>query len=257
MNPRAFNIALLLTLCLLPTAAYGQPEKTDPYVRKGSIGISPKPPPPPPSPFTPRPIDTWLGERFIFLPKLKSFQSFGYQSMHNEESVFSTLKYADYAGKTARVVKVAPHKTIKDFWNVQLKLEETGEIVFASAPGGTIEGLAPIADIDFARSQFLGKILWTTEMVSTYNEETDEVGYVSISGRTPFPVKVIDIVAGWQSSQPVRFIVKVSKGLETVEGFIDVYISGTNVPDLLREYHSFQSTFLTKSPTTQTDPHLP
>ena len=75
------------------------------------------------------------------------------------------------------------------------------------------------------------------------DEELDELG-VSISTRY-LPVRVIDVVPGWDSHQPVRFLLQTEAGFEV---FVDVHMTDTNVSDKLRQYNRFATAFLTSPP---------
>ena len=205
------------------------------YVRKGSVGkkvikedtLSR-------SAFAFIPISNWVGERFIFLPKHKDLQQYGYQSFH--------VDYDKYVGRIAKVISIDK----SDFlYKVTLKMEDDGAELTATADySETINGLAPIADIDSARSRWLNKTLWSKQReLSTYDEEKNELQSVML--RRYSPVKVIDIVAGWYDHKPVRFILQTEDGNE---GYVDLNLSNTNVSANLWEYSQFDEEFLTKDP---------
>ena len=52
-------------------------------------------------------------------------------------------------------------------------------------------------------------------------------------------------MAGWYSHTPVRFILQAPSG---EEGYVDVHLSGTNVPDKLSVYNKFEEHFLPEDP---------
>jgi hypothetical protein len=53
-----------------------------------------------------RPIRSWLGERFVFLPKHKTLQEFGYRNFHIGDDLYRSPNYGEYVGRIARVVSV-------------------------------------------------------------------------------------------------------------------------------------------------------
>ena len=90
-------------------------------------------------------------------------------------------------------------------YDIELVLEDTGEKVYGTVADGVIKDMALVADIENARELYVGKTLWTEETVHTCSKE----GYVERKGEeelsTPlgfFPVKVIDVVAGWDVGGP-------------------------------------------------------
>src|SRR6266404_1215677 len=190
-------------------------------------------------PFSTIPIESWVGERFIFLPRQKSLQEYGYQSIHKPKHEFSNLPYDKYVGRIAKVTAVTPSKTgLGGAYDVELTLEDTNEKVESRAVSERVEGLAPVRDIDNARALYLGKTMRLKEPVlRTYNERTGKTNVIGADS----PVKVMDIVAGWDENSPVRFVVKTSSG---EEGFVDVSMSDTNASELLTAYNKFEKCFL-------------
>ena len=173
--------------------------------------------------FITRPINDWVGRRFIFLPQRKTFQKFGYQGVHKPGNAQKSLPYDQYKNQIGRVARVTP---FAHGHYVELAIEGTQEKVVAEAYSDTVRGLGPLDDLERARTKYKGKTLWTREMLNTYNEDLDELG-VSISTRY-MPVRVLDVVLGWDSHQPVRFLLQTEAGFEV---FIDVHMTDTNVPD--------------------------
>jgi hypothetical protein len=209
-------------------------QTNNPYVRKGSLGkkvtqedtVSR-------GAFIFKPIPNWVGERFIFLPKSKKLQSYGYQSFK--------VDYERYVGRIAKVISIDESDYLP---KVSFKMEDDGKELKATAYSESIDGIAPIADIDSARSRWLNKTLWIKEKeLVLYDEEKDK--FLSIKIKKYSPVKVLDIVAGWYNHEPVRFILQTASG---DEGFVDVNLSGTNVSYILRDYSHFDEEFFTKDP---------
>ncbi len=122
-------------------------------------------------------------------------------------------------------------------------LEDTGEKVYGTVSYGVIKDMALVADIENARALYVGKTLWTEETVHTCPED----GYIERTGEaeldTPlgfFPVKIMDVVAGWDVEKPVRFVVQLPSG---EEGYIDVQMSDTNISESLRYKTRFEEVF--------------
>lgn len=195
--------------------------------------------PDPAGAFVTQPINEWVGLRFIFLPQRRTFQKFGYQSVH-KPGENGSLPYEKYQGRIAKVTKVMPFEYGH---RVELVIEDTQEKIIADAFGDTVNGIAPLKDLQNARAKYRGKTLWTREILNTYNEELDEEG-VSISSRY-IAVKVVDVVPAWESHQPVRFKLRTESGWEV---YLDVHMSDTNVADTLKKYHRFSTAFLAYPP---------
>ncbi len=196
-----------------------------------------------PNSFPTRPVIKWVGERLVFLP-IETCQEYGYMSVHSaKEKSVNYLPYREYVGRIAKVTKVEPSA-----YDIELVLEDTGEKVYGTVSYGVIKDMALVADIENARALYVGKTLWTEETVHTCTER----GYIERTGevelKTPlgfFPVKVIDVVAGWDAEKPVRFIVRLPSG---EEGYIDMQMSETNISEKLTYKTRFEEVFHSEYP---------
>jgi hypothetical protein len=181
-----------------------------------------------------RPMTTWQGQRFIFLPCPKSLEHITYDDFGGAR------KRKDYAGRTAKVVSVS------DFGgrvHLEFELEDNGEHVRArTLPNKeSIKGLLLLEDLEKAREQWKGQTLWYKQaLLSTYDEQTDKLGTLSVKKYAP--VKVVEINPGWDEEKPLRFVLE-SKGQL---GFVDVNLSGTNVQREVRHLSRFEDYFLTE-----------
>jgi hypothetical protein len=207
--------------------------------------------------FRKRPIPTWEGESFVFMRMRKSLQKFGYQAIFKDSRVGKSvavkydtyrggsLPYEEFTGRVAVVSKLKQGLSA-GFWRIELRLEDTGEKLLADADSFSevIPDIALVADIENARSLYVGTSLWTTHLLHVYDEDTDELDFVlpNHEGVTfeHAAVKVLDVIAGWSTTQPVRFIVETTNG---AKGFIDVILSGTNSPEEFRKFHGFDKVF--------------
>ncbi|HEV7485742.1 MAG TPA: hypothetical protein VGQ65_08665 [Thermoanaerobaculia bacterium] len=206
----------------------------NPYLGKGSIGKVEKKHEDSFGPGT-LAIENWVGERFILLPQPSKLREYGYQLFEPH------LDYASWAGKILTVTAVEKDTLPR----VHFKTDD-GVEVLSTAYSDTIDGIAPIRDLDYARQRWLGKSLWLRRPeIATYDEDSDQYGSIRL-GRTAH-VKVKSIVAGWYDHEPVRFILFADDGRE---GFVDLQLSGTNVSAVLRNATSFQEYF------SETDPRL-
>jgi len=221
----------------------------NPYIREGSIGKQKELPKTSQiDPLSFRPIEKWVGEKFIFLPTNKSLQRFGYQNFShgfNGSTSFNHPTYKECVGRIGTIVKASDSY----YEGVAIKMDDNGQIYTSSGTNSinstdNIDHIAPVADIDYARKKWLGTTLWyRSKGLSTYNEDTEKFGTIKIKKYSP--VKVINIVLGWSAVQPIRFILQTPSG---DEGFVDFHLSGTNIPYMFRDLLRFEDYFFTKDP---------
>lgn len=215
-----------------------------PYIREGSIGKQNEPKEQIKTsqinPFSFRPLEKCVGEKFIFLPKPKSFQKFGYQGFHKEKgSHFDNLKYEECVGRIGTITEVSG----EIMHDVKIQMDDNGQIYTASGTD-SIKDIAPVADLDYARKKWLGKTLWYgRNKLDIYNETTEKFGSVKIKKFST--VKVVDVFAAWFEYAPIRFVLQTPS---SEEGFIDVTLSGTNVSYGNRYLSSFNDYLFTENP---------
>lgn len=198
-------------------SSFAQSEQGGPYVRRGSIGEKKEERPAANSPYSILPVEQWVNQRFIFMPRTRQFQKFGYDGfavvivgkggkVKYERPVVTGIPYDKYVGRIAKVTavgKVKPDYAVLERTQVELTFEDMGErLVYESSGYETkIRGITPVAVLDAARQQYLGKILWVVDSsVNTYDEASGETGYVKV--RRYSPTKVTDIVVGTEESAP-------------------------------------------------------
>ena len=192
--------------------------------------------------FTYRPIEEWVGEKFIFLPASKRGKKYGYQSFKGGKGPYGSPTYEECVGRIGTIIKI--EKSYGTVNKIIMKMDDNGKTYSADIYSETVADIAPIADIDSARSRWLGKTLWYkgTELV-TYDSQTDEFNSTKLKKYSP--VKVINIIAGWYNFTPVRFILQANSG---AEGFTNVNLSGTNVSYILRDNSRFDKYFFEEDP---------
>jgi hypothetical protein len=252
--------ALVSILLASAHFSFAQSEQGGTYVRKGSIGEKKEEKPITNEPFATLPIEQWLNQRFIFMPRTRQFQRFGYDGFavvtvdkkgkaKYERPLVTGLPYDKYVGRIAKVTavnKVKPEYSVLERLQIEFALEDTGEKLIHESSGfsKTVRGIAPVAVLDAARQQYLGKTLWIVDpLVYTYDDATGETNFVKV--RRYSPVKATDIVVGTENNAPVRLILQTEDGKQ---GYTDVALSGTNAESLVLSYHKFDDKFLTEDP---------
>lgn len=252
----------VLTSILVASAHFSsaQSEQIGPYVRKGSIGEKKEEKTITNEPFATRPIEQWLNQKFIFMPRTRQFQRFGYEGFavvtidkkgraKYESPLGSELPYDKYVGRIAKVTavnRVKPEYSVLERLQIEFSLEDTGEKLMYESSGylKTIRGITPVVVLDAARQQYLGKTLWIVDSAArTYDDATGEMNFVKV--RRYSPVEVTDIVVGTENNAPVRFILKTKDGKQ---GYVDVAMSGTNAEPLELAYQKFEDEFLMEDP---------
>jgi hypothetical protein len=235
---------VLCVLCLIaftyliaPENVFAQPPTPKNIVSGNKAGDPPElaPNAAPLFPFVP--INSWVGQRFIFLPGPKASENGTYDDFSGK------LVRKNYQGRVAKVISAS------DFSgrvHLELEMEDNQERLRAKTLPNkeSIKGIALIDDITSARSRWAGKTLWCVlPRLSTYDEQNDLVG--SITVRRYSPVQVVDVVAGWDEEKPVRFLLETA---DRKRGFLDLNLSGTNVFKEVRHLFQMEYHFLTEDP---------
>jgi hypothetical protein len=267
MKPLIILFALLLPL-LVPLNSVAQQAPSlppnDSYLHKGSIGDAARPAEPV-NPLTTLPVEEWLNQRFVFIPRTRQFQRFGYtgflpmksgkkKSREYESPLGSTISYEKYVGRTATVTAVntvKPFGSYSDIGSTQLQLEltldDTGEKLICE-PGvyARVEGIMPTAVLDYARKKYLDQTMWTIDgVLSTYDESRDEPGYIHVRRFSPVKVREIVVSNGSVSGGPVRFVLETEDGKR---GFVDVALSAMNIDPIDMVNYPLESALLTNDP---------
>ena len=218
------------------------------------------------------PEANWVGLRLIILPQSKALQHYGYQELYQDEDTnaaqgYVPLRYGDYAGRIVRVTGIGrgnlPNGDHVD--EADLQMEGDHKTIHGDIDHGCMTDVAPAADLETARRLYLGKTLWLArDHLNTYDPQKDTADALdAATWREAFqkvpikqysPVKVIDIVPGWYASAPTRFLVQdesgTEAGAEKAEGYVDVHMSDTNIPENLKAVDRFQNVFLEADPRT-------
>jgi hypothetical protein len=190
-----------------------------------------------PALFPYQPIGSWAGKRFIFLPRPKGSESGTYEDFNR------AVTHKKYAGRVARVV-TANNSGASAY--VEFEMEDDGERlrVFTVAKKESVRGMALLDDIENARKQWAGKTLWSKMlMISSYDEQSDAITMTQV--KKFGPLKVVDVVPGWDEEKPVRFRLETPDGKQ---GFVDLNLSGTNVQKEVRYQSRFEDHLLAEDP---------
>lgn len=196
------------------------------------------------SKFPDRPIEKWLGERFLFLELPPEQRAKGYPFYWRivfvegrETAPDSITLHEKLVGKTARVTYVG-----EDATKLVLTLEQEGHQYRTTAFNKSIHYVASCRDIDVARSLFVGKTLsYTGGPVKTVRSR----GRKELTLPQYCLVKVTNIKPGDQDYSPIRIHLETASGLKC---FIDLRLSETNIPDHLRDEQKPEIPFLTYDP---------
>jgi hypothetical protein len=243
--PRPTTVLYVLCLCafsylIAPANAFAQPPSPQNIVPGKKASDSPEAAPPRIDtatlfPFVP--INSWVGQRFIFLPGPKASENGTYDDFSGR------LVRKQYQGRVAKVISVSDFSGRA---HLEFEVEDTKELLRARTLPykESIKGIALLDDISNARSRWAGKTLWCVlPRLSTYNEQNDMAGSLTVKRYSP--VQVVDVVAGWDEEKPVRFLLQTADGKR---GFIDLNLSGTNVYKEFRNLFLMEYHFLIEDP---------
>ena len=122
------------------SVVFAQTEPNNPYVRQGSIGEKKEEAKVPDDPYYALPIDKWQNQRFIFMPREKMFQEFGYRGFTilkvdkkgkgSFAMPISNIPYDKYVGRIAKVTavnKIKSEYSLSERLQIEFSLEDTGE----------------------------------------------------------------------------------------------------------------------------------
>ena len=130
--------------------------------------------------------------------------------------------------------------------HLEFEMEDNGEKLRARTLPykQSVKGIALVDDLEKARAAWVGRTVWSREMLlQTYDADRDAIGFVKVKKYAP--VKVVEVLPGWDEEKPARFVLETAVG---ERGFLDVNLSGTNVPKELRHLYRFEHRFLSADP---------
>lgn len=234
---------LFLFILLLTYTAFPQ---ESPYIRQDSIGVDKT---------AKSSKDFSVGDRVIFPPDKRNPEYYSAIKIEGETSgsqqvsqisqtsdgryrVFDNfdtisigglsnpkdLKYKQYVGRVGKIIGLAEKNQSKQLLSIytplQIQMEDNNEKIKIVLIGG--HSLVPVAPIDKARTTYKGKTIWfRNTSLSTYDQDRDSLGTLNLS-KLYMPLKVIDVVVGWNTILPIRLVLKTKSG---EEGYLDFSIN--------------------------------
>ena len=190
--------------------------------------------------------ETWKNESFIFHEKPASLRSFHYSNIikigiSTNNALNTHPSYKECAGKKVTVSEIIPEN---DEFVVILSSKNDNTAYKTTTRGGSIDGLIPLKDIENAKKYFLNKNLWYLQP-SLINYNTKEQAYYPVYAERYSPIEVIDVKPGWNTKTPVRLVLETP---HQEEGFVDINLNGTNIPETIRNKNRFNKFFSSENP---------
>jgi len=172
-----------------------------------------------------RPVESWTGEKLVFHTKPVNLRGYDYINLSRAGS--GGEEHPTYQECVGRIGTVTDVEAREDgAYLVCLKMEDDGTVFTALVEHGYIEGLVSMGDVESAGDEFTGKRFWyLRENILSYNEDTNY--YEPIYAPRYSALEVIRVEPGWSNNTPVRLVLGTSDG---EEGYVEVNLSGTNVP---------------------------
>ncbi|KJJ85077.1 conserved hypothetical protein, secreted [Candidatus Omnitrophus magneticus] len=202
--------------------------------------------------FIQRPIETWKNEKFIFHTKPLSLRKFYYPNIVRKNISPDSMQnihppYEECAGRIGTIEKIIPNN--KGEFLVTIKMDDTGAIYDAESKGTCIDGLIALKDIANAQKSFMGKSFYYLDQnILTYNEKTGE--YKPVYAKKYSCIKIIGVEPGLDNKTPVRLLLETNN---EQKGFIDINLSGTNVPKNISKKNRFYDYFSMENPESWTN----
>ncbi len=187
-----------------------------------------------------RSIMQCIGEKFICLPKPVGLQLYGYSNLRTKKKPLHGVKYSDY------VFQLITLNGFEDDYAVftDARGKKLYSQLFNSLDDLQIESVAPVAEIDSARSLYLGKTLWLKkDFLNVYHPETDKFSRLDVPRLSR--VKVVEVLAGFYEFEPVMFTLETD---DHRRGYIACTLSGTNVFKSMASHCSFNDCFFESNP---------
>jgi hypothetical protein len=192
--------------------------------------------------FAARHPETWENEIFLFHPKPPSLRSFDYTGIKIKDRSGKNIhpSYEECSGKKVTVTGV---NADKDEFIVTFEDRE-GNVYKARTTAWSVDGLIPVKDLKNARKYLSGKDFWyLQENVLAYNPKSEK--YYPVYAKKNSRLKITGALPGWSTSLPVRLTVLTP---HQEEGFVDINMSGTNVPAPVASEEMFHEHFISEDP---------
>jgi hypothetical protein len=225
------------------------------FIKEGSIGKAPVPQSEPQIGSCPfQPLAALKGQRLLFLPGFKSIQKYGYQGFEGGTGEYGQPTYKEAVGRTGVLSDIVASPSVigTTSYTIKITMLDNQQIyTYTSVLGepDSIRGVAFISDLECAQKQLLGKTIWYVGAgvdqngIKVYDEATDKVTKLDLP--KPARLQVKEVVASWFSDKPARLILLTDTG---AEAFVDVSLSGMNIPKQFREFGKFGDSFTLEDP---------
>jgi hypothetical protein len=146
------------------------------------------------------------------------------------------LNYEQYVGRIGKIIGLGEKKS-GIYLPLQIQMEDNNEkitVVLTSS-----YSLVPVAPIDKLRTQLKGKTIWLRDnSLSIYDQNRDSFGTLDLP-KQYLPLKVVDVVVGWETVSPLRLILETKSG---EKGYLDFSVGDFE--------EKFNYKFFTKDPRT-------
>ena len=205
----------------------------------------------------PLPLDEWTGKKFVFLSDYRDGERYraGFTHFSRGERGSSTIQnpptFRELAGRVATLNEIKDYGINKI---LVFEMTDNGAVYSTTMePSLTfdydayyawnekgIPGLALLEDIQHARQKWTGKtLILNVEFIETVDPATGDLFFLH-AGRFS-PARVIDVIPGFSHERPVRFLLRTHQGQE---GYVDVNMTGTNVPANMQSFNRFDDRFI-------------
>ncbi|HTT97327.1 MAG TPA: hypothetical protein VMF58_04715 [Rhizomicrobium sp.] len=206
------------------------------------------------------PVRCWTGQKFIALPAPTELRVYGYQTFDGGSGEYGHPTYEELAGKVLTAVSVRWHDDrfqLLSGWVVTFKSDDTGRTYTVkpvllpneNRDEASVREIALLRDLEEARKQYVGQKYWI--LISKLPRVgTDVTGDDYVRYRRISVVTISDVLAGEDSSRPVRLVLKNDAG---EEGYMDIAGSPTNMSSSL---YATMAKHLIDRELSSIDPHL-
>ena len=182
------------------------------------------------------PIAKWVGQKFVVLTKQNLVRQFGYELYLTPECALSkkkldpdweTARHHIRCDKLEQLIIVAQEvKPAGKDYLVKFEHEQSGRAIFGKTQQGSLEGIALTADLDSAKSKWLGKTIYSVRrFIDTFDSATGSLGMIKVKIEQPLVVTGVKWGMTPLPPKPLRIEVKTARG---EKGFIPTRISWTN-----------------------------
>lgn len=182
-------------------------------------------------------IQQWQGHNFTFMSLPDDKQAAGYSIFKVENAsrgfqgdVSVRIPYNTHVGKQVVITEVVPFDAgygLKEYM-VYMNVTDTGEKLVGRSMRSQVNGLVLTADLKNARSQFLGKTIYSKSRDLPGLATADDAAPQPVAVGIGSPLVVLDVYPGIQVQAPIWLVVS-SNGQKAV---LAMNYSWTNMPQV-------------------------